>query len=61
MYQMKPFRFVDFSENMYVCHDIGYKILELDDKRINFKNFGIEICSGRRIWVDYAVIGLRNF
>ena len=43
---MKLSRFADFSENMYLCHDISYKILELDDERINFKNYGIETCSG---------------
>ena len=57
MYQIKPSRFVNFS----VCYDIAYKILELEDERINIKNSGIEICSWCRIWADCVVIGLSNF
>ena len=40
---------------------IFYKILELNDERINFKNSRIEICAECRIWADSAVVGHSNF
>ena len=45
MYQMNDFGLAEIFENLYICINVTYKILDQTDKRLNFKKFGIGLCA----------------